>query len=49
MDGGIILSDNAHSSPVLEQVAARHGRQYSLFVERPRAHFYEGAGIGMAR
>jgi predicted O-methyltransferase YrrM len=45
---GVILSDNSHATPVLREVAQRHGRTYAFFRERPRAHFHPGCGIGAA-
>lgn len=44
----ILLSDNSHSTTVLQDVAARHDYEYSFWQERPQAHWYPGAGIGLA-
>jgi predicted O-methyltransferase YrrM len=48
MLGGAIMTDNAHATDALKQVAERSGRRYSYFHEKPRAHFYPGGGIGVA-
>jgi hypothetical protein len=45
---GVILSDNAHAVPALADYSREHGRPYSFFGERPRDHFYPGAGIGIS-
>jgi hypothetical protein len=42
-----LVSDNAHCSDVLREVAIRHNREFSYWQERPRAHFYGGGGIGV--
>lgn len=42
-----VLSDNAHDSPSLEDVAAELAVPYHRFDERPVGHFYPGAAIGM--
>jgi hypothetical protein len=43
-----LISDNAHVTLELEIFAERTGRQYLYFQEKPQAHFYPGAGIGLA-
>jgi predicted O-methyltransferase YrrM len=49
-DPGIVLvSDNAHATTALADVAREHRLRFALFRERPRDHFYPGAGLGMAR
>jgi predicted O-methyltransferase YrrM len=45
----LILSDNAHVSDVLPRWAESTGRRFSYFQERPKDHWYPGAGIGVAR
>jgi Methyltransferase domain len=42
-----IVSDNAHATTALEDVCREHGLRYALFLERPRDHFYPGAGLGL--
>jgi len=44
----VALSDNAHVTNVLAGWAARENRQFLYFQERPRDHWYPGAGIGAA-
>jgi len=43
-----LVSDNAHATTALRDVAANLGVEYRFFRERPRGHFYPGAGIGLA-
>ena len=43
-----LISDNAHASSALPDVAKEHGMAYAYFVEEPRDHFYPGAGLGIA-
>jgi hypothetical protein len=42
----VLLSDNSHATTALSDLSGAHGRRYSLFLEKPRAHFYPGGGIG---
>jgi hypothetical protein len=44
----LALSDNAHVTDVLAGWAERTGRRFLYFQERPRRHWYPGAGIGAA-
>jgi predicted O-methyltransferase YrrM len=46
--GAVLLSDNAHASSAFADFCARHGLDYRFWRERPRGHFYPGAGIGIA-
>jgi hypothetical protein len=43
-----LVSDNAHATTALADVCREHGLAFELFVERPRGHFYPGAGLGLA-
>jgi Methyltransferase domain len=43
-----LVSDNAHATTALRDVAAKLGIEYHFFQERPLRHFYPGAGIGLA-
>jgi hypothetical protein len=43
-----LVSDNAHATTALRDVAASAGVDYRFFREQPRGHFYPGAGIGLA-
>jgi predicted O-methyltransferase YrrM len=47
-DDAFALSDNAHATDVLAAWAERTGRRFLYFQERPRRHWYPGAGIGAA-
>lgn len=44
----VVVSDNAHVTQELAYFAERTGRQFLYFQERPQAHFYPGAGMGIA-
>jgi predicted O-methyltransferase YrrM len=46
-DGIVLVSDNAHATSALRDVCDERGLAFSLFLERPRRHFYPGAGIGL--
>jgi hypothetical protein len=41
-----LISDNSHATTALRDVCAELGIEYSLFREKPKRHFYPGAGIG---
>jgi hypothetical protein len=41
-----LVSDNAHATSALRDVCSDLGIEYRFFRERPRGHFYPGAGIG---
>jgi hypothetical protein len=43
----VILGDDSHVSPALFEYASSHGKRYLFFAEKPRDHFYPGAGIGV--
>jgi hypothetical protein len=43
-----LVSDNAHATTALRDIAANLGIDYHFFRERPGGHFYPGAGIGLA-
>ncbi len=43
----VLISDNAHASTALEDLAAGASTEYHYFAEQPRGHFYPGAGIGL--
>lgn len=44
----LVLSDNAHVTPVLADWAQERGRRFLFFAEQPHDHWYPGAGIGAA-
>ena len=46
--GGLVLSDNAHATDVLEEWSVERGRRFNFFRESPEGHWYPGAGIGMS-
>ena len=43
-----LISDNAHASTALPDLAAEREMPYGYFHEEPRHHFYPGAGLGIA-
>jgi hypothetical protein len=43
----LLASDNAHATTALADVCDQHGFRFALFRERPRDHFYPGAGLGL--
>jgi predicted O-methyltransferase YrrM len=47
-DRAIILGDNAHVTPEIYNFAKKSGRKFLYFQERPKDHWYPGAGIGAA-
>lgn len=46
--GAIVLGDNSHATDRLLEFAERTGRHFLFFQEKPRGHWYPGAGIGAA-
>jgi predicted O-methyltransferase YrrM len=44
----IILGDNAHCTDKLLEFSLRTNRRFIFFQERPRDHWYPGAGIGIS-
>jgi hypothetical protein len=47
-EGSIVLGDNAHVTPMLAKFGAETGRDFIIFHEVHREHWYPGAGIGIA-
>ncbi len=43
----LLISDNAHVTSALRDLCESLGSEYRFFRERPRRHFYPGAGIGL--
>ena len=44
----VVLGDNAHSTSKLLEFSQSTGRRFVFFQEKPRAHWYPGAGIGIS-
>jgi hypothetical protein len=44
----VLISDNAHATTALADVASEHGAGYAAFWERPVRHLYPGAALGIA-
>lgn len=47
-DSSILLSDNAHCTDRLAVFSSELGRSFLFFQEKPRDHWYPGAGIGIS-
>lgn len=47
-DNAIVIGDNAHVTDELINFAGRTNREFLFFQEKPRNHWYPGAGIGVA-
>jgi hypothetical protein len=45
---GVVMSDNAHVTPVLSEWSEQHSRHFLFWQERPEDHFYPGGGIGVS-
>lgn len=43
----MIIGDNAHVTSSLFDYAHQHNKKYLFFSEKPKDHFYPGAGIGL--
>lgn len=46
--GGVLISDNAHSGIAFRDYCRRHDVRMRFWKESPVDHFYPGAGIGLA-
>ena len=44
----VILGDNSHSTSELLNFSIKNNRSFVLFKERPKNHWYPGAGIGIS-
>jgi hypothetical protein len=44
----IVLGDNAHVTDKLARFSRQQGRNFLMFHERPKDHWYPGAGIGIS-
>lgn len=44
----IVLGDNAHVTDMLARFSRKTGRGFLMFHERPKDHWYPGAGIGIS-
>lgn len=44
----VVLGDNAHVTDKLARFSRAHGRQFLMFKEEPKDHWYPGAGIGIS-
>ncbi len=47
-DASLIIGDNSHCTSKLEEFALQTNRKFLFFQERPKQHWYPGAGIGVA-
>jgi predicted O-methyltransferase YrrM len=46
--GAFIIGDNAHVTDRLLEFSLREGRSFLFFQEKPKDHWYPGAGIGLS-
>lgn len=46
--GAIVLGDNAHATSALFDYSLETNRKFLFFAEKPKDHFYPGAGIGIS-
>ena len=46
--GGVMLGDNAHFTNELLKFSLKHGRRFAFWAEKPKDHWYPGAGIGIS-
>jgi hypothetical protein len=46
--GAIVIGDNAHATSALFDYSLRTNRRFLFFAEKPKDHFYPGAGIGIS-
>jgi hypothetical protein len=44
----VILGDNSHATNSLSRFSREKGRKFIFFAEKPAAHWYPGAGIGIS-
>lgn len=44
----LILGDNSHVTDCLSRFSRRHARKFVFFQEKPKDHWYPGAGIGIS-
>lgn len=47
-EASIILGDNSHVTDQLQEFSFQQGRPYFFFAEKPKDHWYPGAGIGIS-
>ena len=47
-DSAIVLGDNSHVTDKLMEFSQESGRDFLFFSEKPRDHWYPGAGIGIS-
>ncbi len=47
-EGAVILGDNAHCTDKLLEFSLETGREFIFIQEKPRDHWYPGAGIGIS-
>jgi hypothetical protein len=47
-ENAVILGDNAHVTDKLARFSREQGRNFLMFNERPKDHWYPGAGIGIS-
>lgn len=46
--GAVVIGDNSHGTDALAVWSVAHNRRFLFFAERPKDHWYPGAGIGVS-
>ena len=47
-DNCVLIGDNSHVTTKLSEYSRKHGRDFLFFSEKPKNHWYPGAGIGFS-
>jgi hypothetical protein len=47
-DSCVMIGDNSHVTTKLSDYSRKHGRDFLFFSEKPKNHWYPGAGIGFS-
>jgi hypothetical protein len=47
-DNCVLIGDNSHVTTKLSDYSRKHGRDFLFFSEKPKNHWYPGAGIGFS-
>jgi hypothetical protein len=44
----VVIGDNSHVTSKLSEYSSKHGREFLFYSEKPKNHWYPGAGIGFS-
>lgn len=47
-ENSILIGDNSHVTSKLSEFSRKHNREFLFFSEKPKNHWYPGAGIGIS-